>query len=664
MKNLWLKSKDKLDRIGKNFSEENLIEFDYKVMLLLFVSFLLFGLMVSLRVHGSSINYWNKIIVGEEQNYSIGEPRAIRSDEWLVATPFALSQYHHEPQFPLENDSLGYGSVPLLMNLPVKHVSAFFRPQNWGYFFLDHERAFSFYWNFKVFSLFLGFFLLLMIVTKSNYWLSIFGSLWLFFSSFMQWWFSIPIAEMIGSFSIVFVSICYLLLSGKKLSIFISSVLLTLFGLNFILFFYPPFQIALAYLLIFLVAGFSWKYFSLDKFKKHLSFRIIMISASFLISSIILIRYYFDIQDTIPIIMNTVYPGRRISTGGDFSLARYFSGFYDYFLKEGRIPSTIDFGNICESSSFILLWPLIIPGLVYNYFKKRKVDKFLIVVMAYIIFFSLYAVVKFPVFITKISLLSMAPSWRAFLGVGVASIIASVYYLSNTDYKKFLKRPFILFAAVTVFVITHGFWLRSVTHDFFRYREILFASIMIITLSYFFLKQKKIAFSIVLLIYVAIPTILVNPISVGLGSIYNKDLTQYVLAVTSEDKDSDWVVFGDSSYAALLKASGLNVLNGVKYTPDIELLKKLDDGAPDDKTYNRYAHINIVEQDIYNKNTVTFNLIQSDSYLIKIDPCSERLRDVGIDYILFTKEPQNDYSSCMIPVRDSSINSAWIYRYK
>ena len=155
--------KNKLNALGEKITEEKLIVFDYRVILLFFVSVILFSVMILFKLHGSSIPYWNTIISdggSEREGILVGSPRGIRSDEWLVQTPFMLSQVNQRDQFSIENKSLGQGNVPLLMGLPTKHLSSYFRPQNWGFFFLDSERGFSFYWGYKIFALFLGFFLL------------------------------------------------------------------------------------------------------------------------------------------------------------------------------------------------------------------------------------------------------------------------------------------------------------------------------------------------------------------------------------------------------------------------------------------------------------------------------------------------------------------------
>ena len=164
---------------------------DKKIVGLLAICFILLISASILKINGSSVDNWNTLLgKAKSTNVILGQARPVRSDEWMVATPLMLSQAKQVPRFPLHNESVGAANTPLLFNLPVSSLAAFFRPQYWGFFIFDFETAFSLYWNLKTIGLFLSFFLLLLLLTANNFWLSIFGSLWLLYSAFMQWWLS------------------------------------------------------------------------------------------------------------------------------------------------------------------------------------------------------------------------------------------------------------------------------------------------------------------------------------------------------------------------------------------------------------------------------------------------------------------------------------------
>ncbi len=702
--------KKRLDDLGRRITEDKLIKFDHKVLGLLLISFLLFVFLVIFKIHGSSIPYWNRIISDNttrtksispaaksrlhlilkdptsirasdipivississkfcsEPGLIFGIPQGVRSDEWLVETPFILSQCSQHPAFPLKNESLGAGNTPLLMNLPVRHFSTIFRPQFWGFFTLGTERGFSFYWNVKIFGLILGFFFLLMLITGNNFWLSLFGSGWLYFSSFVQWWFSTSMPDIVANFSIMFISLAYIFLSKKKSSVLIGSVLLTWSFINFVLFFYPPFQIPLVYLLLFLFAGYLIMNLKLADFRNNLGFRIVGFFGAGVISLVVLYLFYLDAKATIAIVMNTAYPGRRVTVGGDMTLAYYFSGFYDVFLLNHSIFPPV-WGNICEASNFVLLFPVVLLGVMVGLVARRKglkTDILLLSSLSYLVFLTIWMFFKLPVFFAKATLLNFVQTNRAFLGLGVGSIIASVHFLSNSE-PTFKDKHYNYLVLLLIFIAMfyYGTLLRNATGGFFGYRHVILISSFITLISYLLLNKKWKAFSVLVFLFVFIPTFSVNPVSIGLGPIYGKEVSKLVHNIAKEDPKAEWVTFGNNALANFLKASGANVFNGVKYAPDLQSLKILDPGLKHKSIYNRYAHIEFQEPYPKSGKEIKFILSQNDAYIVRIDPCSKKLKQLGIKYLAFAYKPNDRILSCMEPVTNKPVSGIWIYRYK
>ena len=132
-----------------------------------------------------------------------------------------------------------------------------FRPQMWSFFVTDFEHAFAFYWNFKWFSFLLGAFLFLRSIAQGNSVVGFFGALPLFFSAFIQWWFSTPtcMPEMIGAFFLALWSLGIIATAKLRWKIAGGAILLVASVAQFIFCAYPRFQIQLIHLGLFLVAG-------------------------------------------------------------------------------------------------------------------------------------------------------------------------------------------------------------------------------------------------------------------------------------------------------------------------------------------------------------------------------------------------------------------------
>ena len=123
-----------LNSAGEKISEKDLIRFDYRVFLLIFILVLMFVLAVAFRLHGSSMGAWDTVQPGgreEKTGIILGWAKPIRSDEWMVATAWTLSQSRQG--YPLKNESVGANNDPLFTNIPVRHFTTIFRPQNWGF---------------------------------------------------------------------------------------------------------------------------------------------------------------------------------------------------------------------------------------------------------------------------------------------------------------------------------------------------------------------------------------------------------------------------------------------------------------------------------------------------------------------------------------------------
>ena len=78
-----------------------------------------------------------------------------------------------------------------------------------------------------------------------------------------------------------------------------------------------------------------------------------------------------------------------------------------------------------------------------------------------------------------------------------------------------------------------------------------------------------------------------------------------------------------------------------------------------DSIYNRYAHVACASM-IDGRDSIKFTLKQSDMYSIQMDPCSPRLTQLNIKYILFTYEPQAIEVQCMTLVE----NDLHLFVYK
>lgn len=123
-----------------NFKNK-ILDFIYKYRFIIAILLIIVG--VLFKLHGSSINIWNLssdcpdgVLETGIDNSSIllGQPRAIRSDEWAVTTPLIFSQSLNG--FKYFSNALRGGSTTdafSIYGLPVFSLAEIFRPFHLGY---------------------------------------------------------------------------------------------------------------------------------------------------------------------------------------------------------------------------------------------------------------------------------------------------------------------------------------------------------------------------------------------------------------------------------------------------------------------------------------------------------------------------------------------------
>jgi len=639
----------------------SLINFDKRAKWFIGILLAVYLLMSVLKLHTSSIGNWDKAFGNAESESVIsGEPKWIRMDEWMTSTPTLIGQVH--AGMPISNPSIGEGNAPLIWGLPVKDISSVLRPSIWSYFIFDIERAFAFSWNFTIFFFLISTFLLLMLLTRNNFWLSVWGAFFIFLSAGVQWW-SYTIAIYMMYMNGAFVSLVYLLYARKRTTLIMAGLffLVSVYGYLFNL--YPPFQVPLVYLYFFLFVGFLLKKKDFNKIRENMFFKLGVSALAFILLAVFVYHYFILVKDTYSIMLNTVYPGKRVTSGGDLANGKLFSEFFGLFMTDLKIPK--NWSNICEESGFLMFFPVIFYVIAYNYFKFKKIDPLQLSLSVFVVISLLYLLVGFPLFISKITLFSMSEA-RRFLPIAEAGncilLICFLAEKTTAPPNKFSRIELISLSIIFIlFFIVIGSKINSATENFFTSGQVLIVTLLF-TVVYLLLRYHDIKYATpvvcFLLLGFNLRNIAVNPLTNGLAPITENPVVRAGKEIRDSDPLSGWAVFGDGSWADLLKSSGVKVFNGVKLVPPLKAMAKLDSAGKYDSAYNRYAHITLTTY-IDGKDTLVFQQPYVDAYGIYLDPCSPRFQQLGIKYFLFSYQPKPEEIRCMTP-----LNMTGLFLYK
>ena len=604
---------------------KKLWNFMYKYRYL--IGLVAFIVVVAIGYHGSSINIYNDRIQPKSSvkdgKTIFGDNRSVRSDEWVVGTPNALSQSAKINNFNEYNYTI-MGSkrrVTVYPKLPAKKISILTMPWKIGYLFLPLANAFSFSWFLQFFLLFFGFFEFLMIITKKNKKWSLIGSIILLLSPAVQWWSPTPYITC-GAWAIVIIDkfmntkdykfkILYSLLLGWLASIYVMDL-------------YPAWMIPYAY---FFLAVFIWQLVT-NKGKYKIRDLLLMVGVALIVFAGLVLPELASAREVFKLTSNTVYPGKRLETGGTGwkNILTYIISIFTPYIK---------FSNSSEAAQHLCFYPIpIIIGIKYviDSFRKKKKDILLLLMLVVAVLLNVWNFVKLPTILTKLTLLNRSTPIRTTVIVGFICTVILIYCLANYSMKKSTGK---YYKFVIALLVTSG--TIYITHEMypeFTTKYLIISALLIAVIGYLILLNQKNTnkYLAVLLIGISvIAGILVHPVSKGLNSIYEKPVSKKIQQIVDKDPKALWISSNSSLWISnYALANGAKVLNSTNYYPNYKLWNKLDKKRKYKKVWNRYAHIpiSIIEED------TKLELIQGDLFKLLLnenDVCKLNIKYVISD---------------------------------
>jgi hypothetical protein len=127
----------------------------------------------------------------------------------------------------------------------------------------------------------------------------------------------------------------------------------------------------------------------------------------------------------------------------------------------------------------------------------------------------------------------------------------------------------------------------------------------------------------------------INPIQHGTTVLTDNELARSIgtLVGDADRAGSGWVVFAAGAYASgTVTASGVDNLSAVSPYPDVDAWTILDPSRAHEEIWNRYAHVAFELGEPGSE--PDFSLPNADVIVITIDPCDQRLIDLGVDFLV------------------------------
>jgi hypothetical protein len=573
--------------------------------------------------------------VARARGLILGEPKLIRSDEWMVHTPWLLSQARQARPFSAHNPSVGGKRAPLVCNLPVAHWSICFRPELWPFFAgLKAESAFAIFWNFKWWSLLCGSYVLLLVVTRGESLLSAAGALILLWTSTIQWWFSSPtlMPDMLGLW-------CFALAAGfgsvvhQKRWLRVGLAAACAFCvLGFLFCCYPPFQIPLATLFVPLLVA-------LVHARKTLRHWMPMAAATgFVIIGAS--AFAWQLRDTLSSISALVYPGQRFSVGGGASWTSIVHGFLTLNASQSHYPENFD--NVVAASSFLNALPLLACVHLARWRQTPRQDAVQSVLLAFAVFTMLFAICHFPRFLAKVLLWSYVPTERLSVPLALVAVLAVCRFLSSRiEAGPIHLRSWYAVIGAGVFGVVLVAANREL-HNFVAPAALAAIWLFYSVAGAFLVVRFRFAFLAMALLPLIFLNAAVNPLNRGIPAYGATSVSPVMAELHSAFPQIRWIVTGTFPRAAIIsalfKATGATVFSGVTAVPNQEILDRLDPRHENRPAYSRYAAVCFLPG---NESAAApgFELHHTMVYSVQL-PLTERwLHPAGIDGVVILDTP-------------------------
>ncbi|KAB7790337.1 DUF7657 domain-containing protein [Bifidobacterium leontopitheci] len=605
------------------------------------------ALSVALNISGSSMGMWNYWLGGDmSQGVVWGTPRPIRTDEYIVGTPFAFSQgYNHYGYF---NPLFGNKSTDMFIikDAPVWVLAELFRPFHWGYLLLGSARGLAFYWSARLVALFLASYQVLLMLTNNeketgaqHHGLCCLGASMIAFAPLIQWWFAVnSLPEMLIA---VFTSVCcfdrYLADTRIKARALYAAAILACAGM-FILSLYPAWQIPLAYVLLALIVGVVAKHWGAI----HITKADIAIAAALVVAfAVIMTVSLIPSMETIMATLHTEYPGSRQSTGGGYRPVFFFSAIGTLMLPFREFVANSAVHNATEAALFIDLFPMGIALSLANMVKRKKIDVFSVALIAVVTMLGCFACIGFPLWLSKIMLLTPVTPNRIMVAFAICNILL---LMRAAAYRAWNPRMWQIIVIAVIYAGISAVATRQAYPAYIGALTIGGCCVMSILFVCSFLAEHKairLSAGLIAGVVLFISGMSVNPVQYSTDPITKQPVIEQVQALQSK-YDGMWAASGERSpwIANLMVANGVKTFNSLQVVPDMVSWKRIDPTGQWKTAYNRFAYVGMSIDDSAvempsARRMGPFELVSPDDFIFH--PTPRQLDDLGVKNVLATE---------------------------
>ncbi|MBV9007780.1 MAG: hypothetical protein JO354_01255 [Verrucomicrobia bacterium] len=249
---------------------------------------------------------------------------------------------------------------------------------------------------------------------------------------------------------------------------------------------------------------------------------------------------------------------------------------------------------------------------------------------------------------------------RALVGIGVGGVVACCLYLDRCEPLVNAREGAVLWLAFVAATVALVWWIWSRSPGVFPHPRQALLSLVIhlgIIGLFFFPLTRRWALPATAVALV-ITNFGVNPVMRGLSPLLASPVVATVEKIRASDTAGKWIVYNNRFLPQLIKAAGVDVLNGTKIVPDINFFRALDPDA--EPIYDRYAHIECRLPAAQTK--PAFQLLHLDYFIVDLAPDLPLLHTAGYRYLAMAgawRDAQEHGFTLIARLRASDV---WFYK--
>ncbi len=566
----------------------------------------------------------------------VNQSRSVRSDEWLVRTPFLVGQERRG--FEREADvGIGTHDMSVLSDLPVLDWPALFRPHQVALFVAPVANGFAFEWWSSAAILVLGVYVFLLVVVRDWRWAAA-GALVLYGSPFLHWWYAPTTFAVVGWAAIAFAALLSALSSDMSgwhrwWRVGLAAYAAACFGL----FLYPPSQIPV--MLAFGAASVgvvAQRWLSGQVQWRRLLLNLAVAGAGALV---VLGAFVITRRPALTAIANTVYPGLRRTIGGEGNVGSLANGWWGWsYVRDDLGLRGVLYPNESEASSFLFLGLYLLAalplvwGAVLGVGRRMRLPMIALLVTIAVMLYHVF--VGLPSVVARVTLLDRVPEQRLLIGLGVAAMLVLV--LVGTALGEASPARWRRVAGGIVVVAVGASMVKTLGDQYvdagapFGTKAVLFTVALVAVPAALYFWRPLLSVGVLAVIGLSM-SVTVNPLTKGLGPLVDNQFVTDVRAISEESGDGGWVTT-DWGLSAMLTADGRNNVSAVNLYPDADAWRVLDPSGVNEDVWNRYAHTAWSLEPGLGEPKLT--LRQADVVGVAVDPCGPELAELGVRYVV------------------------------